>query len=123
MATPHVAAAAALLAARNPTLTTIQLKQAILDEAESVAAGPRLNAAAALGAVPADADGDLDLDAADNCPSVYNPSQKDTDRDSTGDACEDGQPRWTGTRTMCPTPRMRVRTSYGSPATAAPLPQ
>jgi Thrombospondin type 3 repeat len=90
MATPHVAATAALLAARNPTLTAIELKQTILDEAKPVAAGPRLNATAALGAVPADADGDLDLDAADNCPSVFNPGQQDADRDSTGDACEAG---------------------------------
>jgi Subtilase family/Thrombospondin type 3 repeat len=90
MATPHVAATAALLAARNPTLTAIELKRAILDEAKPVAAGPRLDATAALGAVPADADGDLDLDAADNCPSVFNPGQQDADRDSTGDACEAG---------------------------------
>jgi hypothetical protein len=36
----------------------------------------------------ADADGDGVLDEADNCPTVANPSQADTDRDGRGDACD-----------------------------------
>lgn len=36
----------------------------------------------------ADDDGDVVLDAADNCPATPNTSQADTDRDSEGDACD-----------------------------------
>jgi hypothetical protein len=35
-----------------------------------------------------DSDGDGHIDAVDNCPNVYNPSQADTDGDSAGDACD-----------------------------------
>lgn len=38
----------------------------------------------------ADADGDLVQDAADNCPTVANFDQVDSDRDGIGDACETG---------------------------------
>jgi len=34
-----------------------------------------------------DSDGDKSLDSLDNCPSVYNPDQKDSDHDFYGDAC------------------------------------
>src|SRR5690606_15481854 len=37
---------------------------------------------------PPDTDGDGIPDAADNCPSVSNPDQLDSDDDGTGDACE-----------------------------------
>ena len=91
MATPHVAAAAALLAARDPSLSTGELKQRILDGAQAVTAGLRLNAFASLGLVPEDIDGDGVLDATpDNCPTVVNPGQEDDDIDGTGNACEDG---------------------------------
>jgi hypothetical protein len=35
-----------------------------------------------------DADGDGVIDAADNCPGVANPDQRDTDHDGRGDACD-----------------------------------
>ena len=35
-----------------------------------------------------DRDGDGLLNNADNCPSLYNPSQEDADRDGRGDLCD-----------------------------------
>jgi hypothetical protein len=37
-----------------------------------------------------DSDGDGDLDASDNCPAVYNPSQSNVDLDGLGDLCDSG---------------------------------
>jgi Collagen triple helix repeat (20 copies)/Thrombospondin type 3 repeat/NHL repeat len=45
-----------------------------------------------LRTLPADADGDHIPDVADNCPSIANPTQHDSDADGTGDACEGGIP-------------------------------
>jgi len=41
-----------------------------------------------LCAASGDADGDTVCDDTDNCPSTYNPDQRDTDADGVGDACE-----------------------------------
>jgi len=41
---------------------------------------------------PADSDGDGIPDGSDNCPTVYNPSQKDSDGDGIGDVCDFIQP-------------------------------
>src|SRR5688500_14983457 len=38
--------------------------------------------------VPVDTDGDGIIDSTDNCPSVANSSQLDSDHDGTGDACD-----------------------------------
>jgi thermitase len=89
MATPHVAAAAALLFERNPSLDAAAVKAALLVSAEprpglvSVSGG-RANALRAL------TDGDKDgvPDVADNCPSLANPVQSDADADGDGDACD-----------------------------------
>ena len=91
MATPHVASVAALLAARNPSLTASEIKAAILDNADSEAAGLRLNAAAALAITAADEDGDGVPDGDDNCPTVPNPGQEDADGTGAGDACASGE--------------------------------
>lgn len=48
--------------------------------------------------VTAETDDDADgiPDSTDNCPSVYNPSQKDSDDDGTGNACDDDCPNLDG---------------------------
>jgi hypothetical protein len=64
MATPHVAGAAALVAAVNPSFSAAQIKDALMSSADPIAglagksvSGARLNAAAAVGAAaPAPAD-------------------------------------------------------------------
>jgi subtilisin family serine protease len=96
MASPHVAGEAALLVARLPTLSALEVKAAIMQSAEPKAAladyghkGGRANAQAALTLVAtADDDGDGVPDVADNCPHVANPGQADRDGDGTGDACD-----------------------------------
>jgi subtilisin family serine protease len=72
MAAPHVAGVAALLAARVPSATAAQLKQAILSSARplpalagEVASGGLVNAAAAL----RDTDGDGTIDVFDSTPT------------------------------------------------------
>lgn len=37
---------------------------------------------------PADADGDAVADTSDNCPTIANPDQQNTDNDAAGDACD-----------------------------------
>jgi hypothetical protein len=96
MASPHVAGEAALLLSRYPSLTALEVKDAIMQSAEPKAAladygrdGGRANAQAALALVAAaDADDDGVPGGADNCPAVANAGQGDQDGDGAGDACD-----------------------------------
>jgi hypothetical protein len=105
MASPHVAAEAALLQARDPSLTAAAMKAAILDTADASApftalsvSGARANARLALESVPddpgatpiavSDIDSDQIADAHDICIAAFNPDQADTDQDGIGNACD-----------------------------------
>lgn len=97
MAAPHVSGTLALILAAEPNLTAAQAKAKLLAGTERAPAfearvltGGRLNAALALGAPapPPDADGDGVPDAADVCPLVPDPEQRDGDGDGIGDACD-----------------------------------
>jgi hypothetical protein len=95
MASPHVAAEAALLRAFDPTLSTAEIKTAILTSADTNAflagkavTGARANAYYALVGTTADTDSDGVVDAMDNCSAVANPTQTNADADLQGDACD-----------------------------------
>ena len=94
MATPMVAATAALLVDLDPSLTGAQLKQLLLTGDAKAAyapisiSGKRANADLATAALGSDADGDGVPVPADNCPTTSNAAQTDTDGDGTGDACD-----------------------------------
>jgi len=99
MATPHVAGVAALLLARNPTMSMTALREAILCTGDPIPAlegktrtGMRLNAVRALssafgGGTCKDRDSDGVPDYADNCPYQLN-DQADRDGNGVGDVCE-----------------------------------
>jgi thermitase len=118
MATPYVSGVAALILAQHPGISTSELRQRVLgssDIAPDLVAygkmGWRLSAIRAL-TLPlstADQDNDGSYDTLDNCPSLSNPDQLDTDQDTEGDVCDstplgpdddkDGVP---STRDNCP---------------------
>ncbi|HEX2409608.1 MAG TPA: S8 family serine peptidase [Solirubrobacteraceae bacterium] len=91
MATPHVAGIAALLLARNRSLSTTQLKSVIINTVDqrssltpiSVSNG-RVNARAALASVPANRDGDGLGDDSDACPDQAGPLAGCPDADHDG---------------------------------------
>jgi subtilisin family serine protease len=97
MAAPHVAAVLGLMRARFPGVSHLVLKEALLastDPLPSLAgvtvSGGRLNAASALNAVPTatDSDGDGVPNDVDNCLTVPNPGQDDSDGDLCGNRCD-----------------------------------
>ncbi len=99
MAAPHVAGVAALVLARNPSISMTGLREAILCTGDPIPAlygktrtGMRLNAlgavnAALSGATCNDRDSDGTPDYADNCPYDAN-DQTDSDGNGVGDECE-----------------------------------
>ena len=99
MAAPHVAGLAALLLARDPSLSVDELKTAVMGTAEARPAfagisvtGGRVDALAAMQSVPRDRDGDGVEDGDDTCPEIRNPEQEPApceDRDSDGDTVLD----------------------------------
>jgi subtilisin family serine protease len=105
MASPHIAAEAALLQARDPSQTAAEMKNAIIDSVDAPAqlsglsvSGGRANANVALqsvvdnpGAQPiatSDIDADTIPDAHDICIGVFDPAQTDSDQDGIGNACD-----------------------------------
>ena len=97
MASPHVAGVAALIWSLAPASTPAQIRSAMTSTAFDLGLAGRdtsfgfglVQASAAVAALTGDADGDGIAGPVDNCPSVGNVSQLDTDGDGAGDACDD----------------------------------
>ena len=107
MACPHVAGAVGLVAAADPSLTYSQIIDRILNNVDPISSlngkantGGRLNLYRAVAADPNpsyndDRDSDGVVNHRDNCPSVANADQADSDGNGVGNACP-------GPATACP---------------------
>ena len=129
MATPNVAAVAALLLSNIPDLSPTELKAAIMNTAEDKpglesVSGGRVNANAALAAVGTDRDGDGVENADDNCPTRRGPASNhgcplDSDHDGVYDdldACPSlSGPAYLAGCPVPPKPPVRDRDADGVP--------
>jgi hypothetical protein len=129
MATPNVAAVAALLLSSIPDLSPAEIKAAIMNTAEDKpglesVSGGRVNANAALAAVGTDRDGDGVENADDNCPTRRGPASNhgcplDSDRDGVYDdldACPSlSGPAYLAGCPVPPKPPLRDRDADGVP--------
>ena len=77
----------------------------LLHDWANLSAGDIANTAKLYGAPATDGDGDGVLDTVDNCPTVSNKTQLDTDKDKKGDACDtdDDNDGVLDTKDNCPT--------------------
>gem|GEM_PF-786305 len=96
MATPHVVGVAALAWSQDPTLSNTQIRSAL--QAGALDLGPAgrdpmfgfglVQAATTVTQLPGDTDNDGLANSADNCPTVANADQLDSDADGAGDVCD-----------------------------------
>lgn len=87
-ASPHVAGAVVLLRARNPGMTTAQIRSLLIITAKDVNT-TGFDSRTGYGRISLDADEDGYNHDTDNCRLVYNQTQADLDGDGIGDACDD----------------------------------
>ena len=87
---PQVAGAAALIWQKFPSFSANQVQSYLEATAIDMGSAGKDNiyGSGRLNLLIGDSDGDVILDSADNCPTVYNPDQADADNDGIGDACD-----------------------------------
>ena len=86
-AAPHVAGAAALLLSQNPSLTTTELSNLLINDSKDVSANG-FDFRTGYGRISLDADMDTYNHDDDNCVIDSNITQLDLDNDGQGDACD-----------------------------------
>ncbi len=86
-AAPHVAGAGALVLGQTPSLTTTQLRQALIQTAKDVST-VGFDSRTGYGRLSLDADQDGWNHDQDNCALITNADQLNTDNDSLGNACD-----------------------------------